>query len=357
MSRGATVGRLAFLDAVRGIAAVTVAFGHAADLFWPTFRRWSHDWFSPGRAGVCAFFLVSGFVIPLSLERGEATGSRRAALRAFAISRVCRLYPMYWTSLALALLLFMLGFSAVTADFEPALPAAAWVNLTMVQELVGVPHAIGLYYTLTIEWVWYLACAVLFALGWMRATERLAWAALAGLLVVGVGGPVLFDQHTPFSTGFYLVTMLIGTALARHAAGALPAARLAALVGAAAVVAGVGSWANYLLVPGGADPEGELGMTSTLLPWAVAYGLVFVAYRCRHLAVPGWLTWLGVVSYSVYLLHPLVMALAERASGGPWAKLGGTIAGTVAASAVTYRAVEVRGVAFGRRLRRGPIRV
>jgi peptidoglycan/LPS O-acetylase OafA/YrhL len=350
---GPGAGRLGFLDAVRGVAALAVAVGHAADGLWPSFRRWSHDWFSLGRFGVCAFFLVSGFVIPLSLERHR--GSRRTVLRAFAIGRVCRLYPLYWTSLLGGVVLFMLGFrTAVTAEFADELPASLWANLTMLQELMGVPHAIGLYYTLTIEWVWYAACAGLFALGWLGRTERIAWAALAGLAVVGVGAPLLLDRHTPFASGFYLVTMLVGTALARHAAGVLPGIRVAMLVAGAAGVAVAGSWANYILVPGAVDPEGELGMSSTLLPWVLAYAFVFGSFVLRALPVPRALAWLGLVSYSVYLLHPLVLAMLDRVSGRPWPKLVAALAGTLLAAAVTHRAIEVPGQAFGRRWRRPP---
>src|ERR1700744_557017 len=41
-----------------------------------------------GETGVVAFFLVSGFVIPLSLEK-------TASLRLFWIHRVLRIYPLY----------------------------------------------------------------------------------------------------------------------------------------------------------------------------------------------------------------------------------------------------------------------
>lgn len=352
MTEPAGGGRLAFLDAVRGVAAVAVLAGHAGETLFPGFARWSLDWFSPGRAGVCAFFLVSGFVIPISLERTGRLGD-------FAISRACRLYPLYWFSLGAVLVLRAAGFDAVPAAFEAELPGAAVVNLTMAQELVGVPHAIGLYYTLTIELVWYGVCAALFALGWLQSTERLVWVALAGLALVGIGGPLVLDRHTPFSSGFYLLTMLLGTALARHAAGVLPGHRFGAMVAAAAAIAIVGSWANYDRVPGATDPEGALGLSSTLLPWGVAYLAVLTAYgdRRRPRDFPRRLIGLGVISYSVYLLHPLVLDLAVELAGGPWVRLGATVVGTVAAAIVTQRWIEAPGQAVGRRWRaRPPIR-
>lgn len=338
--------RLAFLDAARGVAALVVAVGHTAELVFPGFYRWSIDWFSPGRAGVCAFFLVSGFVIPISLERA-------GGLRDFAISRVTRLYPMYWASLAGALVLNGLGVDVLPFDFHADLPWSAVVNLTMAQELVGVPHAIGLYYTLTIELGWYAACAVLFALGWLRFTERLTWLALAGLTAVGIGGPLVADRHTPFSTGFYVVTMLVGTALARHAAGTLPTRRLAALLVGTAAVGAIGSWANYVHAPGGGDPDGALGLSSAVLPWAVAYAGVLAAYAIRHRprAFPGWLVWLGLVSYSSYLLHPLVLPVVDEWLDGAWLLLGATLVVTVAVSAATQRWIEAPGQALGRRWR------
>jgi len=34
-------GRLEFLDALRGIAAMSVAVQHGAELIWPSYLRWS----------------------------------------------------------------------------------------------------------------------------------------------------------------------------------------------------------------------------------------------------------------------------------------------------------------------------
>ena len=61
--------RLEFLDGVRGLAAFFVMFEHAGYRFLPHYRYFSHVIISFGKFGVAAFFLVSGFVIPLSLDR------------------------------------------------------------------------------------------------------------------------------------------------------------------------------------------------------------------------------------------------------------------------------------------------
>ena len=355
----AAPARLAFLDGIRGLAALAVAVGHTAESLFPGYYRWTLDWFVPGRAGVCAFFLVSGFLIPLSLERAPADAGRAGALRAFAISRFARLYPMYWASLGAALLLAALGLEVLPADFDAELPWSAVANVTMAQEAIGVPHALGLYYTLTIELGWYVACAALFAVGWLHATERLLWGALGGLALVGVGVPVLLDRHVPFSTSFYVLTMLVGTALARHAAGVLPSGRLRLVLAGTAVVAVAGAWANYVEAPGGVDPDGALGLTAAVLPWFVAYAAVLAAYAARDRpgAFPVWLAGLGVISYSVYLLHPLVMSVASEVTTRPWALLGLTLVGTIAVSVVTQRLIEAPGQALGRWWRRRAVTV
>ena len=47
-------------------------------------------------------------------------------------------------------------------------------------QLIGIPHAIGLYYTLTVELVFYTLCAVLFAAGYPLAAVSIWMGAVAG---------------------------------------------------------------------------------------------------------------------------------------------------------------------------------
>ncbi|NHB83880.1 acyltransferase [Tessaracoccus sp. HDW20] len=103
--------------------------------------------------GVQLFFIVSGFVILLSAQ-GRTVGQ-------FVASRVARLYPAYWVAvLATGLLTW------VAVDvFKPASPTKILVNLTMMQEALGVGHVDGVYWTLWVELLFYIMGACLIAIG------------------------------------------------------------------------------------------------------------------------------------------------------------------------------------------------
>ncbi|MCM2335320.1 MAG: acyltransferase family protein, partial [Pseudomonas sp.] len=90
-----STGRVVELDALRGLAALAVvAFhytthyqaqvGHAQPLGFG---------FPFGNYGVHLFFLISGFVIFMTLER------TRSPLD-FVVSRFSRLFPAYWAAMA-----------------------------------------------------------------------------------------------------------------------------------------------------------------------------------------------------------------------------------------------------------------
>ncbi|WP_372506456.1 acyltransferase family protein [Actinomadura madurae] len=96
--------RMSWLDALRGLAAMVVVFEHSLDVLLPEVRRGASPWFDFGRYGVFVFFLVSGYVVPFSLER-------RGSVRHFWAGRVFRLYPAWFVSAALALALGSAGLS------------------------------------------------------------------------------------------------------------------------------------------------------------------------------------------------------------------------------------------------------
>jgi peptidoglycan/LPS O-acetylase OafA/YrhL len=296
-----TPSRVPALDGLRGLAAGAVLIGHAVAVALPPARL---D--LPGtlaHAGVVAFLLASGAVIPNALERA-------GSLTRFWRGRAYRLLPLYWACIALLALLTLAGLArdyadvAFTVNYQA--PPIVWlVNLTMLQGFVGVPHLLGPFWTLHLELQWYAVASLL----WATGAARYSRAVLLGLCALAPFGDV----------PLYLCLFWAG-----HVATRRPGAHWAPLlVAALCVVAG-----------------GDL-MAGRLLGLALAWP-----------AVTGRLPWLarlargGEISYGVYLLHPLVIVALPLA--GPLA-LPVWVVATVALAAVAWRYVEVRGIAAGRR--------
>ena len=61
---GGTGTRLAWLDVLRGLAALAVVFDHASYSVLHHVRTIVYQWFDPGNYGVFVFFIISGYIVP-----------------------------------------------------------------------------------------------------------------------------------------------------------------------------------------------------------------------------------------------------------------------------------------------------
>jgi peptidoglycan/LPS O-acetylase OafA/YrhL len=265
--------RFAHIDALRAVAALLVVWTHTSESFLPATASqvWPNDLaraFDFGRIGVVVFFLVSGFVIPSSLERG---GPRLALAREFIVRRFFRLYPLYWLSIPLGVLtahiIFGEGFGW----------AAFLANFTMIQEFLGFESAEGLYWTLQTELVFYAICLVLFLLFGLRSTGVVAAAASALCvayflgIVSGVPGSLarIFSDGTMHYLFLHLSLMFCGALLRRWHDGRLGAAGKAVTVGL------VGLWA---IEPLGGLTFLPFGLTQNLPHLPLAYTVAVVVF-------------------------------------------------------------------------------
>src|SRR5689334_4310261 len=118
--------RYASLDAVRGIASFMVLTHHCvlAGLLTIPAGGWTFasrymplHLFLSGRAPVILFFVLSGFVLAVSVERSE-TG-----YAAFAVRRLCRIYLPYAA-------VVLLSAAAYWASPAPPIPPGSWAAQT-----------------------------------------------------------------------------------------------------------------------------------------------------------------------------------------------------------------------------------
>jgi peptidoglycan/LPS O-acetylase OafA/YrhL len=390
---GRSAQRLQFLDAVRGIAAFTVAVQHCVEAVAPSYLRWSHEVFRPGQWGVILFFVSSGFIIPVSIERYRSVGR-------FWIGRFFRLYPLYWALLGAAWILFAFDRFALTPEYEVHWVRATAANLTMAQEFIGQPHVLGQAWTLSYELVFYglvsllflvrldkrpgsvlaaglltavlvgtvlplrmvtdgtgterfavvLACAVAAAGAALLARRSLGAALAAAGFAVAVVALVANRNHPGWFSALLLSSMFVGWVLHRWHAGEAPA-RHAVLAVGAATVAVVAAHALHFTPNTEPSTGAVTNAGAETLTFLAAYAAFVGALALRHLSFPSVLRWLGEVSYSVYLVHGIVLVAVPKVGGGVVA-VAVWLAVTLGASWVTYRLFERPFQEWGRRLAR-----
>lgn len=294
-------GRYEFLDALRGIAATLVALQHGAETLLP--RLAARSPINVGETGIVLFFLLSGVVIPPSLER-------HGSLRRFWIKRIFRLYPAYWASLAGCLVLVAAGLfpPPFIGMRHPA--AAALLNLTMVQSLLGVRSAIGVYWTLPVELAFYVLCSALFA---TRLSRRPVLCLLAGTAILLLTDLATAARGTSLPAGRagLLLSAVFGGVAMRWLAGRLPSRTLAVAAVPFGAVLTLGLWLRFDRFPVLHEvtaPPFRVVATS----WLLAYLLFFAAAALRSREMPPALLWLGRISYSIYLWHLPVLVAARH---------------------------------------------
>jgi peptidoglycan/LPS O-acetylase OafA/YrhL len=327
----AKAGRWEFLDSMRGVAALMVVVEHWLDENNPTAREWTRNHLGLGAAGVVTFFLVSGFIIPVSIEKYNS-------LRAFWVGRLFRLFPLYLVTLGFTILLGAFGLLELP-DFFHAHPVKFILgNCTMAQELFHVPYALPVYWTLSYEGVFYILCSCLFAFG-VLGRARL-WAILGpltylfGTLVLG------FGLHRPLSAEKMglIVTALLGTLIYRYSLGTARARDIAIAVPILAVSLGTGFWFRLVRFPKG-DMSQVQGFSSLCTSWIVGSLIFAIFFMLREKQFPKVLLWLGRISYSVYLVHPIVIEVMPHHIS-PWISLPLTFLVTIMVSHLTYEVIE-----------------
>lgn len=350
--------RLRYIDALRAIAALLVVWLHVGESYvqldpvganghWLYAFAQSID---VGRIGVVAFFLISGFVIPFSIR-----ADRPAPISTFAIKRFLRIYPAYWLSVPLGVLTtyWLWGRHFSVGDFL--------VNLTLLQDFFGVQAAQGLYWTLLVELVFYVLCIGLLLTRSLHDMRRVCALAIAFGLVHALAmiahwlGRPLMSSTTAFwclNLSIMLCGTLYRTCVIEGRARRDPWLRFG-FGGLLAFYLAVYPIATTWAV--GFERNAAISYALGLLLFIAGTSGVRIATRVTD--------WLGQISYSVYLFHPVIFQpllwwLLQQPTGSWWRTrhlgiyLLVNMLLTIAFASVVYRFVEKPCIDLGHRYSR-----
>jgi peptidoglycan/LPS O-acetylase OafA/YrhL len=327
-------GRLENLDALRGLCAILVILQHVIPRNWEGYGLIRSDptlYLDLGRVGVAGFFLISGYLIPFNIPKGKNP------IRTFWIARFFRLWPVYWLSIALTLLT---GSSKIVPTFK-----SVFANCLMVQGLLGVPDMEGTFWTLQIELVFYFLITAMIALRLLNNAEwfKVMFYSMVAVSMIMSAARGYLHIRFPVALPMALTLMFLGASLRsrRMVSRSLPSSMMIVYAVSLIPICGMGYSVKLTVLD---DPY----------RWMVAYtaGLcLFLLFeKTRH--APRFTVWLGTISYSIYLLHPIVMKIRDVlfTSRAPLLGVMFVLVLTVVVSWVVYRSVESPSQRLGKNI-------
>lgn len=318
---------LLHLDLMRFIASAGIVLCHSGEFFVSQASRAS---FNERMAGlslfVDVFFVISGFVIAHVYT--ERMGNWRDFAK-FMQRRIGRLYPLHIATLAaMAMLFYVVGKLGVATNSDMRLVPECLVLGTFLLHAVvdcGGPVPNGVNWSISAEMVMYVLFPLLLLL--FTRLGKLRYVAVAALLAVtasryapgeGWGTDTQFWRALPaFALGLALRLDWKDIAKVRVPGTVAIACALGLTIGSLLI------WPNWLLV--------TLAYASAIAAIA-ADGTGRAAPLTRRLAP------LGQLTYSMYMLHPIIILVLVNAIGDKLLKLEGAalIALTLLSYAVIY---------------------
>ena len=342
---------IGFIQDFRGIAALSVVLFHASNFISPYGQGLGGLLFGPsGTMGVDLFFIISGFIMVYATRSSDGTAKYT---REFLTRRFSRVFPLYAITtliyyvlcqhyevpgnLSGSDLISSLLFMPIGGDYGP---------------VYGWP-VLGVGWTLNYEIYFYLIFGLTLLLGRMKWLALAVWFAFTIYFLPGLTGrefnilPAI-HYHYPVEYLNLITNPVIILFLSGAAIGYIYLSRFRLHFVPSVIVAVTSSlffgwqYSTHYNVDHGATQWGL-----SLIPLVLAFA---VASKSIQIPTSRVTQYLGEISFSLYLTHPMVMMFYHKFMG--WAGLAGVslgfpgiavvLLGSIAVAAVFNRYVEIR---------------
>ncbi|MEA9994522.1 MULTISPECIES: acyltransferase [unclassified Pseudomonas] len=354
--------KIAFANALRGIACISVVIYHYVAVFNMLKGEYGGipalpyspypaaltailnpvPFINLGAFGVSLFFLISGFVIPLSVDKLCSQCGGRVT---FVVSRLFRIWPTYIAGffISLSALTIAAKYMGYTTPYTKPQIAA---NLTLFRDWFGgFPQIDGVIWTLEIEIKFYLA--ILLFWGQISKGKMLPFIiTFIAMLAASTYRPLAtWPSHFPESYLFcikYIFFMMIGMTFNYHHRGLLKGAWLCAL--------NISMLSAFLFV------TIYEGWSSD---FSAGYATSFIVFSAMYVKAKDWqgnaaVRHLATISYPLYACHAMFGAVAIRIMidyGIPSAAaLAIQLVAVIVVSTVIHKLVERPSQIFGKKI-------
>jgi len=290
--------RLDSLDFLRGWASVFVVISHLMGVFWVSqsgleglmgyenigkINLFGTEWIINnrlflGQLGVAIFFLISGYVITLSLEKYHGFG--------FLINRIIRIYPVYIAGFFMTILgLYLVDFQN---DGIPYTITELFIHILIIpRQWLNFPAIDGISWTLEIELYFYLTMYIIYQLPKKIRNYSMLLLFFSSVVIVYIHKLGGYELKVILMIGY----MLLGYFFYIFQHGLINKWHLLILILVGCLSVGiyyqnnaVGRYLPYLLAP--------------ILFWVMLFR--FKNYKIDNIS-----KFLSQISYPLYVVHPI----------------------------------------------------
>jgi peptidoglycan/LPS O-acetylase OafA/YrhL len=287
---------------------------------WPGFPTntgpWWLGWLLYGHMAVAIFIVVSGFSLALAPIRngGELAGGVRRFLR----RRAWRILPAYWAALILSVLVTAV---LLHPELGPGVQAKTLaVHGLLLQDVVGSNTPNGALWSIAVEWQIYFVFPLILLLARRTSLGTAVFATVAVVLLAhaaaGAGGLLGKINHL---TPQFLALFALG-ALAVRLGSHDRAERLRRPLAIVALAA-LGAFVLLALAEGSEWVVARFFWMDLLFGVGVASALALIhaggLAPARRVLASRPALWLGLFSYSIYLLHDPIISVLDRYAFAP----------------------------------------
>lgn len=345
------------LDALRGVAILLVLWFHIPSESLPSISGQLVKIFRPGYFGVDIFFVLSGFLITRILLTDPPTYT---SLRSFYIKRAFRIFPIYYLVVPISLYLDAASGGSVSA---PTIASFALYFNNFTYIFSHAPEQLNHTWSLAVEEHFYLCWPLLvFAV----AAKRMKFISLilipsiaifstyAARMLISYSDIIAIDDREAtisrfvyMSTSTRIISLSAGGALAYFepsfrgtSSKGLRLFLALFLVGLATLIISPATAFFYELRTAGA----------TAVSMSLVVGFIVMDMKVNRYKVIRLLGMVGVISYGLYLYHPIVFAMLGQNKDSTMIAIAGNLLVLAGVALLSYALIEKPARQYGRRL-------